>query len=517
MPENHLLRLIARHVDFSFIREKVRSYYSADHGRPAVDPVLLFKMLFIGYLYGIRSERQLEQEVNLNIAYRWFLGLGLTQKAPDHTTISWNRRYRFKGTTVFQDIFDEIVRLAIEQRMVGGRVLITDSTHLKANANKRKFTVQTVDCSPREYVDELEQAIEEDRRSLGKKPLKVREEVTETKEIKRSTTDSESGYMVRDGKPEGFFYLDHRTVDHKFNIITDVHITAGNVHDSVPYIQRLTHQVEKFGFEKTLEAVALDAGYQTAYICKKLRDRNIYAVIGGRAFTPVKGLFKKWRFKFDPQRNVYLCPGKQELKYSTTNREGYREYKSNPSLCSACPLLEQCTRSRNKQKVITRHVWEDSKEWVRLNRLSRSGKYLYRLRYQTVERSFADAKELHGLRYCRLRGRENVQEQALLTATAQNIKKIALHLAKKALRLGDLFHYTASEFTAEQQPSKCLKKRFSLQSEDNSFVIVLFCCSGLKSYDLRLEQKGNPVILENMVDGRAYTKFQPNGGKRGII
>ncbi|MBG9762206.1 transposase, partial [Paenibacillus polymyxa] len=77
-------------------------------------------------------------------------------------------------------------------------------------------------------------------------------------------------------------------------------------------------------------------------------------------------------------------------------------------------------------KVIIRHVWENSKEWVRQNRLSESGRYLYRLRYQTIERSFADSKELHGLRYCRLRGKANVQEQVLLTATVQNIKKIAL-------------------------------------------------------------------------------------------
>jgi transposase len=359
VPEDHLLRVIANHIDFSFITEKVRPYYSETHGRPSIDPVMLFKMLFIGYLYGIRSERQLEQEINMNIAYRWFLGIGLSQKAPDHTTISWNRRYRFKGTTVFQDIFDEIVRLAIRHRMVGGRVLITDSTHLKANANKRKHTVQVVERTPQEYIEELEQAIDEDREKLGKKPLKARGEVTETKEIKVSTTDPESGYMVRDGKPEGFFYLDHRTVDHKYNIITDVHITPGNVHDSVPYIDRLKHQVEKFGFSDTLEAVAVDSGYLTSYIYKQLHEMKVFAVIGGRAFTPVKGLMKKGQFKFDPERNVYLCPAKQELKYTTTNREGYREYKSDPEKCKDCPLLDKCTRSRNKQKIITTTISND--------------------------------------------------------------------------------------------------------------------------------------------------------------
>lgn len=254
----------------------------------------------------------------------------------------------------------------------------------------------------------------------------------ESKETKVSTTDPESGYMVRDGKPEGVFYLDHRTVDHKYNIITDVHVTAGNVHDSAPYVARLKYILERFGFEKTLEAVALDAGYFTSYICKKLQEKDIYAVVGGRAFTPVKGLIAKWRFKFDPEKNVYVCPQKHELKYSTTDRKGYRQYKSDPSHCAKCPLLQECTRSKNKQKVITWHVWQESKEWVKQNGRSKSGKYLYRLRYQTIERSFEDAKELHGLRYCRFRGQMMVQQHALMTAICQNVKKIANILAKKA-------------------------------------------------------------------------------------
>lgn len=431
VPQDHLLRTIETYVDFSFILEKVRPFYHDTHGRPS-DPIHFFKMLFIGYLYGIRSERQLEKEVQTNLAYRWFLGLGLMDKVMDHTTISWNRRHRFKDTTVFQDIFDEVVRLAMSHRMVAGRVLITDSTHLKANANKRKHVTQVVECTTRDYIKQLDQAVSEDRQAHGKKELKPREEGTETKEVKVSTTDPDSGYMMREGKPEGFFYLDHRTVDHKFNIITDVHITPGNVHDSVPYLQRLNVQMEKFGFASTLEAIALDAGYLTASICKGLHEKKVFAVIGGRSFTPVKGLIQKWRFKYDPEKNVYVCPQKQELPYSTTNREGYREYKSDRKHCASCPLLTECTRSKNKTKVITRHVWEDSKEWVRVNRLSRSGKYLYRLRYQTIERSFADAKELHGLRYCRLRGKANVLEQALMTAVVQNVKKIAQHLAKKA-------------------------------------------------------------------------------------
>ncbi len=252
----------------------------------------------------------------------------------------------------------------------------------------------------------------------------------ETKEVKVSTTDPDSGYMVRDGKPEGFFYLDHRTVDGKYNVITDVHVTAGNVHDSVPYLTRLDRQRERFSFQ--VEAVALDAGYLTNPICRGLEERQIYGVIAHRRFQSVKGLFPKAKFRYNAEEDHYTCPNGQELPYRTTDRQGYRQYASDPKLCQDCPWLQSCTRSANRRKVVTRHVWEDSKEKMRENRLSRSGKQLYRKRKETIERSFADAKELHGFRYFRLRGLANVTEQALLTAAVQNMKKVANHLDRQA-------------------------------------------------------------------------------------
>jgi Transposase DDE domain len=234
--------------------------------------------------------------------------------------------------------------------------------------------------------------------------------------------------MSRENKQEMFCYLDHRTTDMKFNIITDVYVTPGNVHDSVPYLSRLDRQVQRFGFK--VEAVALDSGYLTSPICKGLSDRKIFGVIAHRRFHPTTGLFPKTKFTYDIERDLYICPNNQELIYKTTTREGYREYKSDSKKCMHCPLLSQCTRSKNKVKVVTRHVWEEHKEKVRVNRLSKSGKNLYKFRKEKIERSFADSKELHGLRYCRLRGLKNASEQALLTAACQNIKKIAIHLAR---------------------------------------------------------------------------------------
>ena len=172
VPQEHILRKINKFIDFSFIDDLVKDLYCHDNGRPAVNPKILIKILLLGYLFGIRSERQIIREVQVNVAYRWFLGYGLTDKIIDASTISQNRRRRFNGTDVFQKIFDKIVFQAMEHNLISGKVLYTDSTHLKANANKRKFVEQEVEKSIKDYVEELDKAIDEDREFHGKKKLK---------------------------------------------------------------------------------------------------------------------------------------------------------------------------------------------------------------------------------------------------------------------------------------------------------------------------------------------------------
>lgn len=431
VPKDHLLRKIDKVIDFAFIREKVKDLYCADNGRPAIDPVVLFKMLFIGYLYGTRSERQLVRDIQVNVAYRWFLGFGLTEKVPDASTISQNRRRRFSESAIYQEIFDEIVLQAMRRKMVDGTTLYTDSTHLKANANKHKFELKDVQKSTRDYLETLEEDVTRDREAHGKKPLKEKDAIPETKETKVSPTDPDSGYMVREGKPEGFFYLDHRTVDSRYSIITDTFVTPGNVHDSIPYLNRLDRQSERFGFE--VEAVGLDAGYFTAGICKGLEERSIYGAIAYRRPNHIKGYLRKSDYIYDTKADSYTCPEGCILKYRTTDRQGYRQYASDPTQCRNCPLQPKCTRSANFTKVITRHIWQDHKETVNNHRYTEEGKKIYKRRKETVERSFADSKQLHGHRYARLRGISKVFEQCLLCAAVQNMKKIALVVDKKEL------------------------------------------------------------------------------------
>jgi transposase len=400
-----------------------------DTGRPPLDPTLMFKALFLGYLFGVRSERQLVREIQVNVAYRWFLRLQLTQEVFDASTISANRRRRFNDSRIEQEIFDRIVEQAVDHGMVPGHVLYTDSTHLKADANRNRFTRETIAKSRADYWDALDRAVELDREARGLKPLPPKPREPETTCTRVSTTDPDSGYMMRDGKPEGFFYLDHRTVDGAFNIITDTHATPGNVNDSRVYLARLDRQIERFGFQ--VGAVGLDAGYASAPIAKGLIEREIMGVTGYRRPNPPDpDKLDRSAFVYQPGEDGYVCPNGQFLPYATTTREGYRTYRSDPGQCADCPLLASCTGSQTRQREINRHIWQDARDRIDRNRLTPYGKAVYRRRQQTVERSFADAKQLHGHRYARFRSLIRVKAQCLLAATAQNIKKIALEMIK---------------------------------------------------------------------------------------
>lgn len=229
--------------------------------------------------------------------------------------------------------------------------------------------------------------------------------------------------MFRDNKPKGFFYLDHRTVDSKCNIITDVYVTAGNVNDVDPYLSRLDRQISRFGFN--VKYAGLDAGYFTNNICKGIVDRKITPVIAYRLGPHVKGKYTKNKFTYIKEWDVYVCEEKQFLTYKTTTREGYKEYCCNENTCNVCPKRHLCLSDKAKFRTIRRHVWEEYKE-LNVNFMkTNKGKSIYKRRKETIERSFADSKNWHGLRYSRMRGIKNVSEQCLLTAAVQNMKKIA--------------------------------------------------------------------------------------------
>ena len=422
VPENHLVRKVEATIDFSFIYSLVEGSYSAERGRPSIDPVVLIKMTFIQYMFGIRSMRKTIEEIETNLAYRWFLGFGFHDKVPHFSTFGKNYERRFKDTDLFEQIFYHILKQAADKKLISSEHVFVDSTHVKASANKRKFAKKVVRKETKAYQERLNLEINGDRDDHGKKPFPPDKfEKEEVKEIKESTTDPESGYYVKDERTKQFAYSFHTAADRNGFVLGTI-VTPGNVHDSV-MLEPLMEKVMKNSGKPT--AVAADAGYKTPAIAQYLLENEIQPAFPYTRPKTKNGFLRKTEFVYDEHFDSYLCPEGQELKYRTTTKEGYRQYSSNPLQCVDCPLLSQCTQSQNHQKFIHRHVWEEYMEEAEHLRHTEENKMIYAKRKETIERVFADAKEKHGMRWTTLRGLKKLSMQAMLTFAAMNLKKMA--------------------------------------------------------------------------------------------
>ena len=407
VPKDSLFRKVDKYIDFTFIYDKVKDLYCSDNGRPSIDPVVLFKIVFIQALDGLKSMRQTCKKIKVDAEYRWFLGIPFGQDTPHFSTFSKNYERRFKDSNIFEEIFIEIVNQAIKYKLVEGTTFYTDSTHKKANANKNKYD-DCIEQNIKQRRKWLEEEINEERKIQGKKEFEYKDEIEE-KHIKVSKTDKESGYYHRDNKEKGFMYLDHRTVDDKCNIIVDCYVTKGNVHDSEPFIDRCEYIKKTFGFE--IKNYAVDSGYITLDIKKYFIDNNIFGVFGYRRYGTPESRKEKSKYEYVKELDVYYEKETGEvLEYKgLIDKNGYKKYENN-----------------DKTKIVRRHIKEEWNEQFRENRLSEKGKELYQKRKEHVERSFADSKQNHGYRYAMYKGIKKNQHYTWLICAAQNMKNISI-------------------------------------------------------------------------------------------
>ena len=432
VPENHLVRKLEETIEWGFIYPRVSSLYS-DMGRPSIDPVILFKMIFINYTFGINSMRRTCEEIKVNLAYRWFLGIGLEESVPNYSTWSQNYIRRYGDSKVFEEIFDHILKQAIEKGYVDVSTVFGDSTHQKASANKRKAEDKVVAVVRKSYEEELLEEINEDRLKHGRKPLKEarpeelefdgngneKETTGKTKHIKQSTTDPESG-LYHKGEHEECFAYSQQTFCDRNNFVLTAITVPGNVHDSVSFYQ--AYNVVNDKYRGKIRNVCLDAGYNVSHICRAIYQNDQQPILPYHRPMGKKDGIKKKEFKYDQETDRYICPQGCILEYVTTTREGYRHYRCKD--CGSCPLKERCTAS--KEKSIFIHIWEHYRNEADEYRQTEQWKEIYPKRKQTIERVFGDAKENHCLRYTRLRGLKKNQHQALIIFACHNLKKMGL-------------------------------------------------------------------------------------------
>ena len=411
VAQDHFLRKLDAAISFDFVYDIVEPLYSTK-GRRSIDPVVLVKMLLLGYLYGIDSERKLEENVNYNIAFRWYLGFNLTDTVPDHSTFSQNRRRRFKGQEVFRKIFEQIVWKCYEAGLVKGERVVMDSTHIKANADNLNSVPVEVIRTPKAYWDDLNQT-ELNPESIVKS---------------KNPDDPDAGYMNRTNKPKGFHYLAHQCSDADTGIILRVSVTGGDVQDCERCVDEYKYLKEVM--KLPVKAAGLDGGYDTIAIHYGLTRLGIKAFIrpcrrGVKKRT--KWLSRK-DFIWDSLNNKYICPNNKELKYSCMTYPKASSpmliYASKSEDCKNCQYRIKCFAANKKHREIGRRIFLEYQEAGR----ARIGKYLYKYileRRQIVcEGNFALQKRCHNLRFTRFRGLENVSMQCLLSATALNLKRL---------------------------------------------------------------------------------------------
>ena len=466
VPSEHVLRAVEEAIDFDFIYEAVSGLYCEDNGRPGIDPVVLFKIVLIQYIFGLRSMRQTIREIEVNVAYRWFLGFSLYTPVPHFTTFGKNYQRRFADSDVFEQIFEKILQAAEAEGFVDATAAFAafiDGTHVKANANKKKCTHETVKKQARHYKKELEDEITRDREEHGKKPLKDDDDEPPTGTVTKSTTDPDCGLFHKGEHEKQLAYTAHVACD-KHNFVLACEIAPGNVHDSVMFDTLYQETIAKF---PQIAMVALDSGYKTPWIMKQIFDSGRLPATPYKRPMTKDGFFKKYEFVYDEYYDCVICPNDEALKYSTTNRDGYREYKSDPSNCQGCPHRARCTQSKACQKVVTRHVWQDYMDRPEHVRHSPQGKAIYTLRGQTIERVFADDKDKHGMRYTQYRSKAKVRMELLMTFAAMNLKKLATWKRRNALarlpyafrRFLPLFlpRLPRSHFSCTQKPQLALR------------------------------------------------------------
>jgi transposase len=425
VSQDHLLRQIDPLLDLSDLRDHLASYYSHT-GRPSVDPELMIRMLIVGYCYGIRSERRLCEEVHLNLGYRWFCRLGLEGKVPDHSTFSENRHGRFRESDTFRHLFELVLHRCMAEGLVGGEGFATDASIVKADASRQHHREDDDDwgngCAVREYLEAMDK---EDTRA-DKSSRKV------------SPTDPAASYTAAPGGPAFYAYSTNYLIDTDHGIIMDVEPSTANRVQEAETTRTMIDRVEdRFGIKP--QRLIGDTAYGTAAMLNWMVEQKQI-----EPHTPVwdkskrqDGTYGRSDFTWDAEADCYLCPAGKTLQRYRRNFKKKRTgvTKDNTIIYSAskydCDICEHKPRCCPKvpQRIIRRSIYESSRDVARAVAQTPVYKKTRRQR-KKVEMLFAHMKRILKVDRLRLRGMSGAHDEFLLTATVQNLRRMAKLLSQ---------------------------------------------------------------------------------------
>jgi transposase len=432
VPQNNFYRQLETCISLKFVREIVQDLYS-NLGRPSIDPVVFFKLQLISFFEGIRSERQLMDMVNLNLAHRWYIGYDLNESVPDHSSLSKIRdRY---GLEVFQLFFEQIVEQCIQTGLVWGAELYFDATKVRANANVNGMVNQT-EREVEQHLEELFPSNQDVQPSFRNLIAKYNgERITGTRKIyyrrvaddKVSPTDPDATPMPPSkGGSAVLGYRDHYVVDGgKDRIILSALVTPASIMDNTPMLDLVEWVCTRWNIRPGI-AVG-DSKYGTEHNIVGLETARI------RAFVPIpylgkrRGFYATELFQYEAEEDRYICPQGQFLPlHSRRKSEDKYVYRAKAKICNACPVKTECTNSKSG-RYIFRSFYHEYLEKVRDYHPTPEYQKAMRKRAYWVEPLFGEAKDFHRLRRFRLRGLLKVNIEGVMIAAGQNIKRLLKH------------------------------------------------------------------------------------------
>ena len=420
-------------VDFEFIYELMAPYYSS-LGRPSIAPVSLIKMLLIGYLFGIGSERRLIQELQLNIAYHWFCGFNIDDNIPEHSVFSQNRRRKWKNSRIFEEIFFRIVKMCIEAGIVDGEKMVADGSFIPSNVSRESWTVveRTVTKSMQSYLDILDE-------ELATQPgFKKPPERRVPEKHGTSTTDRDSGY-INQGKKKGIGYLLEATVDTKHGIVTGVDVYPANEKESLKILRHLEKQQNTL--EMPFQNIALDRGYDTGAVH---RGQELLGITGYIAPIKFPNTPQSKGFTYDENADCFICPDGKKLIYkrlycNQSTGKYLRCYKTEHNSCPSCFHKDTCFSGKEiNRKILASSCYP---AFYRGHSRAFTTDYFEMMKRRKIwsEGTFAVLKREHNLKQIKKRGISKVYEECLLSAIALNLKRMVKACYEGHLRLVFLF------------------------------------------------------------------------------
>jgi transposase len=437
VPPDHLVRQIDAVLDLSWVHRELVSYYSHT-GRPSVDPVLMIRMLLVGYVFAIRSERQLCSEVQVNLAYRWFCKLSVEDQIPNHSVFSRARHERFRQSDALRRVFEGVVAKCIAAGLVGGESFSIDASLIKADVDKKKRLPgdqpiawpkpEEASRAVREYLAALDAARSDGENgsddgglSGGSKRSKQPKEV--------SLTDPQAAWVARKNTDPFFAYDANYLIDNKAGIIVDAEGTRANRRAEIAITGTMIARVRD-RFDLKPQRLAGDTAYGAVRLLNWLVDRQILPHIPvWDKSARTDGTFSRADFVFDRSRNVYICPGGKLLNTTGTVIEGgtYR-YRASKRDCDVCTLKMKCCPNVPMRQV-PRDLHEDARDVARALAKTKAFEQSRRER-KKVEMRFAHMKRIFRLDRLRLRGLSGAKDEVLLTATAQNLRRLVKFLCR---------------------------------------------------------------------------------------